>query len=103
MRRVEITKQLLLDRSIPEPNSGCWLWMWAVDGNGYGAICSQLAHRLSYGAFVGPIPPELTIDHKCCVNSCINPDHLEPVTRAENTRRQMARLRLLKTQRSART
>lgn len=93
----QITKVLLLERSIPEPNSGCWLWLGVTDGCGYGAPHigqrMYLAHRLSYELFVGPIPADLTIDHKCCVRCCINPDHLEPVTRAENSRRAMARLR----------
>lgn len=34
-----------------------------------------------------PIPVGLDLDHLCRVRSCVNPDHLEPVTRAENLRR----------------
>lgn len=44
-----------------------------------------LAHRLSYIISVGPIPEHLTdIDHLCRVRSCVNPQHLEPVTHREN-------------------
>lgn len=45
-------------------------------------------------SFVGPITDGLELDHLCNVPSCVNPDHLEPVTHAENMRcirgRQMA-------------
>jgi len=46
-----------------------------------------MCHRLTYEALVGPIPPGLVIDHLCRVPECVNPDHLEPVTHAENLAR----------------
>jgi hypothetical protein len=75
----------------PEPNSGCWLWTAGLNGEGYGAInvAGQIrpAHRVAYELFRGPIPEGLTLDHLCRVRCCVNPDHLEPVTRKENTLR----------------
>jgi endogenous inhibitor of DNA gyrase (YacG/DUF329 family) len=75
-------------RWMPEPNSGCWLWVGAVDGKGYAVIGvdgqSMPAHRHSYERKKGPIPEGLVIDHLCRVPSCVNPDHLEPVTNREN-------------------
>ncbi len=78
----------ILARSIPEPNTGCWLW----EGYGkYGLIRVNgkhvLAHRAAYEAFIGPIPDGMHIDHLCRTPSCVNPAHLEPVTQRENVQR----------------
>ena len=75
----------------PEPSSGCWLWLGALDSKGYGLFRMNMklykAHRATFAAYGGTIPPGLQLDHKCRVRSCVNPDHLEPVTALENTRR----------------
>ena len=78
--------------SIPVPVTGCWLWTGSLNGHGYGKVRDrdsrlQTAHRASYRAFVGPIPEGLDLDHLCRVRCCVNPAHLEPVTRRENVRR----------------
>lgn len=71
----------------------CWLWTAAADGYGYGRLTTNGstrapgAHRVAYELMVGPIPDGLTIDHLCRVKLCVNPAHLEVVTRAENARR----------------
>jgi hypothetical protein len=77
---------------IPEPNSGCHLWLGAVNESGYGKIDSGgrrgrtlKAHVVAYELAKGPVPPGLELDHLCRVPCCVNPDHLEPVTRRENT------------------
>jgi len=70
----------------------CWIWTGnKVDGKGYGQITEVKktfqVHRVAYEAMVGPIPPGLELDHLCRVVRCCRPDHLEPVTPAENQRR----------------
>lgn len=86
-------RDIILERSIPDPATGCWLWTRAVHHTGYGTFTENrgkvLAHRASYKAFVGPIPAGLEIDHLCRVRHCVNPKHLEPVTKKENGRRGM--------------
>lgn len=78
--------------SVAIPFAGCFVWTGAVDKKGYGRIgmqgkSSKLAHRISYQHFVGEIPQGLELDHLCRNPSCINPNHLEAVTRKVNTDR----------------
>lgn len=78
----------------------CWVWTGATDPAGYGRSADEsgaikLAHRVAYLLSVGPIPeatPEL--DHLCRVECCVRPDHLEPVTKDENRKRQASAKRL---------
>lgn len=69
----------------------CWEWTASTHEFGYGRIRIQrvefVAHRLVYEILVGPIPDGLHIDHLCRNPRCVRPDHLEPVTKAENERR----------------
>ena len=73
---------------IPEPMSGCWLWTAMLDTKGYGRIQierrSTAAHRLAWELFVGPIPEDLLVLHKCDVRSCVNPGHLWLGTNDDN-------------------
>lgn len=72
----------------------CWIWLHARCGE-YGCVwrhtdrrrAPKYAHRLSYEHHVGPIEEGLTIDHLCETKLCVNPDHLEPVSSGENSRR----------------
>lgn len=78
---------------VPEPNSGCWLWVAGLGGNGYGVFWNgvnrEVAHRFSYKLYKGPIPDDLELDHLCRMRCCVNPEHLEPVTSAINVLRGM--------------
>lgn len=79
------------DKVSPEPNSGCWLWTGARVWNEYGVIRADrkatYAHRFAYEKTVAAVPDGLQLDHKCRTRSCVNPQHLEPVTQRENLRR----------------
>ncbi|WP_374230356.1 HNH endonuclease signature motif containing protein [Rhodococcus sp. ARC_M12] len=61
------------------------------DRDGYGIFSVDTrpvkAHRYSYTRLVGTISADMTIDHLCRVKSCVNPQHLEVVTRRENVLR----------------
>lgn len=96
-----------VNKAGPEPTNSwdgtpltgrCWLWTGATSGPGYGNFQEKHengrphwigAHRYSYQTVVGSIPDGLTLDHLCRRPACVNPDHLEPVTKAENTRREL--------------
>ena len=69
----------------------CWLWTAALN-YGYGVFCrtgskTEGAHRISL-ELAGKLPPSpLVPDHLCRVRACVNPDHMEPVTRGANVLR----------------
>jgi hypothetical protein len=67
--------------------TGCWEWVAAKSRSGYGYLGRKRAHRAVYSLYRGSIPDGLVLDHLCRNTCCVNPDHLEPVTTAENTRR----------------
>ena len=86
----------MLDKLLQRTNktSSCWQWTGYVHPkDGYGRIYTgrkswdEVAHRVMYETLVGPIPQDMTIDHLCLNKRCVNPDHLEVVSRAENSRR----------------
>lgn len=79
-----------------EKTDACWLWTGRIGKGGYGQMRVKPtgrpfgvmpAHRLAYQLLVGPIPAGMTIDHLCRVKNCVRPEHLEPVTASENTKR----------------
>jgi len=85
------------EKFIPEPNSGCWLWLSTIGSCGYGEYWRGAksgpgpkfvrAHRYAYECLRGPIPDGLVVDHLCKTRCCVNPDHMELVTAVENTKR----------------
>lgn len=74
-----------------DPTGFCWNWTGGTV-KGYGAfnagsVGKFQSHRIAYTMLLGQIPKGLEIDHLCRNTLCVNPDHLEPVTREENQRR----------------
>ena len=90
--RFEPIAERLERLSVPEPNSGCVIFLGSLT-DGYGRIGKSRkrgtrgAHIVAYELAKGPVPEGLQLDHKCRVRCCINPDHLEPVTQLLNIRR----------------
>lgn len=84
-----------LDGGYSVNQAGCWEWQGLIDRNGYGRTYdetrpkgrrSDWAHRVSYRSRNGEIPDGYEIDHMCENTRCMNPDHLQAVTRAEHVR-----------------
>ena len=68
-------------------DNGCHVWTGAICGPGYGHTNRGYAHRLAYERSHGPIPPGMTVDHRCFNTLCVNPEHLALLTLTENVKR----------------
>jgi hypothetical protein len=70
----------------------CWIWKGTKTAPySYGQThlrgVRMTAHRAVWLERVGPWPEGKQADHLCKVKSCVNPDHIEPVTASVNMRR----------------
>ena len=92
--RMEWTQEERFFRWVmPEPNSGCWIWVGACQPRShgrygvfekFGAKTTNSAHLFAYIMAHGPVPPGLEVDHRCRNTQCVNPGHLEAVPRRIN-------------------
>lgn len=71
-------------------DDGCWIFNGSQQKDGYGS-CNRngqtLAHRAYYSILKGPLIAGMELDHLCKNRNCVNPDHLEQVSHAENISR----------------
>jgi hypothetical protein len=67
--------------------AGCWLWtgyLNVVNGYGQFGTVTTGAHRFSFELAYGAVPANMDVHHTCHVRRCVNPMHLEAVTRSVN-------------------
>lgn len=86
------------------PETGCWDWQGSKGSKGYGQFILEgrrdrkrvriAPYKFIWEYFNGPMAEGLEPDHTCNNRSCCNPEHVEPVTHAENLRRAVERRRL---------
>ena len=87
-------KHKKVEKYIPVPESGCWIWLGVVFGSGHGRVVINEngvnretgAHRLSWEVHKGAIPEGKHVLHTCDVPCCINPAHLYIGTHQDNMR-----------------
>lgn len=82
--------------SIPEPNTGCWLWLGPVQQTGYGYVVDPrqpivrasmprtTVHRIVCEVVYRPMADDEDARHLCHNKACVNPEHLVPGSRSEN-------------------
>lgn len=76
------------DGPVMRPELGrCWIWFGSTFPGGHAQFRNSTAHAFSYRLHKGPVPTGLEIDHLCRIRCCVNPEHLEAVTRHENLSR----------------
>lgn len=80
-----------IEMKIVEDKNECLIWQGQTDTSGYPNIKfkgkNHLVHRAYYKEIVGNIASHDTLDHICRNKLCVNPKHLEPVSRSENIKR----------------
>jgi hypothetical protein len=88
------TIEWIESRYIPVPECGCWLWLGATDGEGYGYLKRRKngkqygikAHRHIWEFFNGKIPIGMNALHRCDIPLCVNPNHIFLGTQTDNVR-----------------
>lgn len=82
----------MIDRHTVSPrrkvDGPCWEWHGACYPNGRPKFHGRYAHRVIYEQLIGAPPLDgLDLHHGCENPQCVNPWHMEPLTKAEHSAR----------------
>lgn len=91
----ERTENKFWENILPDPSSGCWIWLGAIDSSGYGSLHQKTkastwitirSHVVSFILHRGykPKKPRMVL-HTCDIRICCHPDHLYDGTSQQNT------------------
>lgn len=84
----------ILSNTKPGPD-GCLISKYSIGSHGYpqigwdqdGKHVVTLCHLVLWKIANGPIPPGMTVDHRCRRKRCVNVEHYRLLTNFENARR----------------
>ena len=93
MPTVAEARQLAEARSVPEPNTGCWLWLGDVGRKDYARITVNRKSMRVSRLILGLTDRRVQARHTCDTPLCVNPEHLLPGTNSDNVRDAVRRKR----------
>lgn len=95
-------RERVLKHIKPNLETGCWEWTATIKPSGYGQgydrysdgkCVIKSAHRIVYKLYKGDIPEGFDLDHLCSNRKCVNPDHLEPLSKQDHRKRTWANIK----------
>lgn len=91
--RYPTAEEQISERVDTDGPDDCWRWTGPLNAYGYGIILVGVnprravgAHRFTYEKAHGAIPAKFDVHHRCQNRACVNPDHLEALSRRDHIR-----------------